>query len=517
MVERSLPAEARRPRYSILSLFLADGIPLLLIAAAALFVASVNLHISYDDAFITYRYAYNFAAGAGFVYNRGEWFLGTTAPLYGLILGLLGMLFGPDAIPTISGYLSGIALLLAGVALYVYGRLHSQPLCGLLAGLFFVSSRLLPLTFGGEMLFQVALLSWCFVVYRLGSSAGAAVLLALAILTRLDSAIAAGAIGMHYLLVRRRLPGREMLYVGGILLPFALLAWAFYGSLLPATLDAKLAQRDSGLWPSFAWGLVEWLRAFTMQSSSALFPGIIAAPHAIRYILFVALGLPALLLFRFWALPLAWVALFILAYSVLNVPFYGWYVVPVVFGLAVLAGSGVAGAIELSVRLYQRIRGPDHLRWARIGLSAICLLVLAPGILAQLEQTRMWAEANPIERLYEKTGVWLDSNTPPEASVGYLEIGRVGYYARRTMIDPLGLIDPSIAPHVARGELLWAYERYRPGYIIYNEQFAGWLAALPRQPWFQQEYHRVARLDERDQRTQSVYSLDIYMRTIAKP
>lgn len=517
MVERSLPAGARRPRYSIQSLFLEDGVPLLLIAAAALFVAAVNLDISYDDAFITYRYAYNFASGHGFVYNVGEWFLGTTAPLYGLILGVLAALFGPDAIPTISGYLSGIALLLVGGALYVYGRLHGQPLCGLLAGLFFVSSRLLPLTFGGEMLFQAALLSWCFVTYRLGRSVAAAVLLALAILTRMDSAIAAGVIGAHYVLARQRLPWREMLCVSAILLPFALLAWVFYGSLLPATLDAKLAQRDSGLWPAFARGLFEWLRAFTMQGSSTLFAGIIAAPNAIRYLLFVALGVPALLLFRFWLLPLAWVTLYILAYSVLNVPFYGWYVVPVVFGLMILAGCGVAGVVELLVRLYQHVRSQDDPRWARIGLSAACVLVLAPGILAQLEQTRTWAEANPVERLYQKTGIWLDSHTAPDVSVGYLEIGRIGYYARRTMIDPLGLIDPAIAPHVARRDLLWAYERYRPDYIIYNKQFAGWLASLPQQPWFQQEYYKVEQLDEQDQRTQIIYSVDIYRRIPTPP
>lgn len=44
----------------------------------------------YDDAFITYRYAQNFAAGAGLVYNPGapwEPVLGTTTPLYGVVMG----------------------------------------------------------------------------------------------------------------------------------------------------------------------------------------------------------------------------------------------------------------------------------------------------------------------------------------------------------------------------------------------------------------------------------------------
>ena len=54
---------------------------------------------TYDDAFITYRMAANLASGHGFVYNPGEWHLGSTAALYGLMLAALGWLFGPDRIP----------------------------------------------------------------------------------------------------------------------------------------------------------------------------------------------------------------------------------------------------------------------------------------------------------------------------------------------------------------------------------------------------------------------------------
>jgi hypothetical protein len=222
-----------------------------------------------------------------------------------------------------------------------------------------------------------------------------------------------------------------------------------------------------------------------------------------------------LLLFRFWLLPLAWVALYILAYHLLNVPFYSWYVVPVALGLMILASCGVASVAELLLRLYHRIRARDDMRWARIGIACVCVLALGPGVVAQLKQTYTWAEANPVERLYEKTGIWLDGNTAPHATVGYLEIGRIGYFARRTMIDPLGLIDPAIAAHVAQRDMLWAYEHYRPDYIIYNQQFAGWLGALPQQPWFRQEYHLATQIDEQDQRTKIVYSLAIYKRRSA--
>jgi hypothetical protein len=470
----------------------------LLVTGVALFVSVVNIHTAYDDAFVTYRYAYNLATGNGFVYNHGEGFLGTTAPLYGILLGVLGIL-NPDAIPLISGGLSSISLLLCGLALYVYGRHHGQAFCGLLAGIFFVANPLLPLTFGGEMLFQVALVAWAFALYAQGRSILAAFLVALAMLTRADGILAAGVLGVHSLWTQRRLPWREMLVIGLTILPFVLLSWWFYGTPLPGTLEAKLAHRDSGLWPGFSLGLFEWIRAFTIQGSSVLFPTLPAAPYAIRFILFTALGLPAVLLFRFWLLPLSWVALFTLGYHILDVPFYHWYIVPVIFGLMILAATGIAGVLALTISVYRRFMPTEPALPVAAALYAVTLLVLLPGMAAQLAYTNKYAalQPNPAVRIYEKTGRWLQAHTPPDASVGYFEIGYVGYYSQRTMIDPLALVNPGLASHVARGDLTWAYEHYRPDYIVHNPAiFVDQIGVMTTEPWFIQEYREVAQIEQ---------------------
>jgi hypothetical protein len=498
MVERSLPVAARDTRHTIQLAWLIHALSVLVIVVPAIFVSAINLNISYDDAFITYRYAGNLASGVGFVYNAGEWYMGTTAPLYGLLLGGLGWIFGPDAIPLISGFLSGLSLTLTGVALYLYGVLHKQRLCGLLAGLFFVVNPLLPLTFGGEMLFQLALISWAFVAYRLDRNVLAALLLAIAILTRADSIIAAAVIGFHSLAVRRRVPWRELLVVVAVLLPFLLLSWIYYGSLVPGTLGAKLAQRDSGLWPLFARGMIEWVRGFAMQGSSKLYPDLPAAPNVIRYILFVMLGVPALLLFRFWMLPLAWIALYLLGYNLLNVPFYHWYVVPVAFGFMILAAAGVAGVVDIVARVMRHLVNPGRAAWVGPGLGLACLLALGPGIAAQLRYEQQPAVGPTISRqLYEKTGRWLANHTAPGATVGYFEIGYIGYYGQRRMIDPLGLVNPGVAPHIAQREFTWAYEHYRPMYIIQNQLiFVPYVGKVVKAPWFKQEYREVMRIDE---------------------
>ncbi|HET9481188.1 MAG TPA: hypothetical protein VFP98_05475, partial [Candidatus Polarisedimenticolia bacterium] len=55
--------------------------------------------ITLEDALITFRYAANLAEGLGFVYNAGERVLGTTTPLFTLLLGGIGALAGPDRVP----------------------------------------------------------------------------------------------------------------------------------------------------------------------------------------------------------------------------------------------------------------------------------------------------------------------------------------------------------------------------------------------------------------------------------
>src|SRR5687767_11348142 len=47
---------------------------------------------TYEDALITLRYAANFAAGEGLVFNPGQRVFGASTPLWVLLLGMLGKL-----------------------------------------------------------------------------------------------------------------------------------------------------------------------------------------------------------------------------------------------------------------------------------------------------------------------------------------------------------------------------------------------------------------------------------------
>jgi hypothetical protein len=65
-----------------------------LLLASPLSILAVGLWIiigpkPIDDAYITFRYARNLAEGIGLVYNPCEHVLGTTTPLFSLVLALL--------------------------------------------------------------------------------------------------------------------------------------------------------------------------------------------------------------------------------------------------------------------------------------------------------------------------------------------------------------------------------------------------------------------------------------------
>lgn len=71
------------------------------VLSVSIIIQAHSVGIVYDDAFITYRYAKNIAAGHGFVYNIGEKVLGTTTPLWtillatGAVIGAKPEMFGP--------------------------------------------------------------------------------------------------------------------------------------------------------------------------------------------------------------------------------------------------------------------------------------------------------------------------------------------------------------------------------------------------------------------------------------
>ena len=81
----------------------------LIIAGLALTARLLPAPRTIDDAFITFRYARNLLNGAGFVYNPGEQVLGTTTPLYTLLMAALSGLSRSANFPWIALLINALA------------------------------------------------------------------------------------------------------------------------------------------------------------------------------------------------------------------------------------------------------------------------------------------------------------------------------------------------------------------------------------------------------------------------
>src|SRR3989304_3731577 len=76
-----------------------DVLVLVFLAVISAMMYALFRNFEVDDAFITYRMAWNAAHGLGLVYNQGEQVLVSTTPLFVLALGRVCKGFDTSAIP----------------------------------------------------------------------------------------------------------------------------------------------------------------------------------------------------------------------------------------------------------------------------------------------------------------------------------------------------------------------------------------------------------------------------------
>lgn len=503
----------------------ADRVPIWMHLAALGAITLATLYISqglwgwtYDDAYIIYRYARNFAAGLGMVYNPGQPYLGTSSVGYTLLLAALSWVVPGGDFLTLGSVVSTAGFWATGALLWVLGVRARAPLAGILAALITVTNPVLVETWGGEMELLLPLVLGAILSYTAGAGIPTGILLALAVLTRQDSLVLVALLGAHYLWRRRQLPRAGGLAFVLVLAPWLLYSWWFFGSPLPGTLEAKIAQGKAG-WPFFLSGAIQWM-------SDRLGGGLVRP-----LVLGLAGGGGAALAWAAWRrrpvgawwLVLGWGALFAAGYTALRVAFYGWYAVPLAVSSGILIAWGAAELVALAER-GGRALGTRRRPSARPaptlvqqGLAAgLGLLVLA-AILPPVATHVQAFDDNFIRRhrfsdLYRRVGTWLAAHGGPATSVAYLEVGEMGYYSQAQVVDLLGLVTPGAAAHVPFADYDWPIQQYLPEYYLANTRFDKLLAYQWTQSWFQDAYAPVARFDDTWQFVPGNYHLVVYQR-----
>jgi len=412
-----------------------------LLAGVAFWVAfRLYTGIQLEDALITYRYASNLASGEGFVFNAGERVMGTTTPLLTLALGALGALFGPGRIPLISSILmiaaAAGAALLTGAAL---GRLGHPPGLRLfvVAALCFHPEIAWMATSGMETPLVLLFMAWSLHAAAGRRWTGAAAAAALLVLTRIDGLLWAAAIFVIIFLEDRPALIRNLAVAGALLLPWAGLAFLYFGSPIPHSVIAKLE-----IGPAFDPGGALHLEAFAAWA--APFLGASSPAGWAAGILFVAAAAMGAGRDKLTWLLIVFPLLYCLALYAGRAPLYfDWYLAPAAYAGLLAGGIGLWNLGRRLARWEGRVW-----RWTQLRRGAATLflllyfLLLGRGSLAMAGRQRDYQVNEDATR--RAIGEWLAAKTPPGASVAMEAIGYQGFFAKRRVIDLAGLISPAV-------------------------------------------------------------------------
>ena len=431
-----------------------------LVPAGLFVVLALTLYpLTLDDAFISFRYAVNLAQGNGLVFNPGERVEGFSNPLWVLLLAVMHGL-GMD-VPTaarIIGLLCGVLSLCFIARIAVLGLGFSVGVTFVM--LCYLASNISVVYYATSGM-ETALYTCCILLMhyllleRKLVPAGFAC--AAVVLLRPEGILYGLPLVVGVFLVSRS--ARQAVGVAAIpalaYLAYLGFRWFYFGELLPNTHAAKAPDLSLSL-----DSLLESLRAFNVYTRYRASVGI--------WILILAV-LGFLAVFNRRTLPLGLsigCAAFFVWYSQYDwMSFWRFYlpVLPLIVMFAFAPVNLLGGRLS---RPYQQ-----------------CLVLLLAGLLLVPNAMRT---ARGMENL-QKGGVNPAMVSTPHLAIGrYLaqysrvgdaivvnEIGAIGYYSGRRIIDMLGLIDPAILP-LLNGDDLAAYGAYvlaqNPAYILLNDK-----------------------------------------------
>ncbi|HPA32587.1 MAG TPA: hypothetical protein PLV24_03290 [Anaerolineaceae bacterium] len=460
-----------------------------------------------DDSWIHQTYARNLA-------TRGEWSFipgvksaGSTSPLWSFLLAG-GFLLGGDPPFGWTFLLGGASLFV--IALFSQGIIHQLlpnhpisrfPWVGLL--MVFEWHLVWAALSGMETILQglmAVFVFWLMLAIAVANHAEpgkpekkesgsllylvAGMAVGLAIWIRPDGITLLGPPGLLAILsgrnIRRKTIQILLVLAGAVLfvIPYLIFNWHLAGSVFPNTFFAKQAEYSIMVETPF------WLRMLKLISLPMVGVGVLLVPgwlHAAwKMVNGVLTGVQSGT--KAWIEPLAkekiavlgmgvWWLGYTLIYAIrLPVTYqHGRYLMP---AMPVFFLIGVYGLLKMA----QEIRVPaawiQRLRFAYIilvGLITMGFCVLGANSYARdvgVIQTEMVASAQ-----------WIAAETPPDAIIAAHDIGALGYYGNRRILDLAGLISPEVVPFIRDEIQLSDYlDQQGADYLVV---FPDWYATLP--------------------------------------
>jgi hypothetical protein len=394
-----------------------------------------------DDAFISFRYAENFAAGHGLVFNPGERVEGYTTFLWVFILGV-GRLIGLNVVSLAK--ILGAVFSLATVLLLLFAHRFSRQIpmrASLLAALFLGTCGIFTpwLSSGMEVSLFTFLLLFSFLYHFSLSEMEApsalklgflGFVLAMTALTRPEGLLIAGLLLTARLLRVRTRGWRDFtpsfLAFAAIYLPYFAWRLSYYGYLLPNTFYTKVGSSSEQVVRGIMY-LRDFLSPAFLLAAIALIPFL-----TLRWFrVFRKLSMIPIVLVVYSA--------YIVAVGGDIMPAFRFFT-PLLPLLCMVAGLALVS-----------LPGPSR-------ATSVFSLIVAIGVLAynvhQIRHDNYIHYKIKIDQVAirgREVGIWLRLNSRSNAVLATNTAGSIPFYSRLKTIDMLGLNDLHIAHRTIAG------------------------------------------------------------------
>lgn len=407
-------------------------------------------HIVLDDGLIYARFISHALHGQGLVFNVGERVNALTSPLFTYVL------------LAVSWLLKGRVLLAEHIlfAATFFGACFLAERMVPLSGLLMAATAYFYIVIGLETTMFLLLLMWTANAYTERRYDWLPLLVVLSLLCRFEAGLLIPL--LMWLLWRQRAVPKliSFLPAAALVLLYLLLNHHLYGAWLPNSATSKLGQARSGFWGH--WPLAFFNIAWLLQRGGVFRGTAFLIPPALVLAVF---GWDKMRRNRFGQLITPFILALSAFYVLFNIPAYHWYYAPIIFMVILYAVYGM----------------PQN----RSGYVIVACCVLVCAVHAAI----FLRSVTPVMD-YVNVSQWLNANTPPGATVEAAEIGTIGWYTHRKVIDILGLTDPKNAAYIEHGDAASWLAEDKPDYIIVHRPLWPWEKVTSEDPEYREApYH----------------------------
>lgn len=393
------------------------------IISAVFFITDIfsKLYYSPDDTYIYLQYARNFAHGCGFSFNAGEPSYGITSPLWAVIASI-PYLF------SFEGYwfVKFVDLFFALFSMYMFYKLarlvlknsEERKLLSLLAvSIFIMNTWFIRWAFTGmETSLAVFMMLAVFYDYLKGRYNTAFLLTGFFYLIRPEAAVLFTVLAVHYFIKTKNIKGLIINCLLALLpvLPFLIYAKLAFGTLVPNTAIGKT---------SFNFGLTAYFLQLKRIFQTIALSSVIEIVLSAGLLIYITAKKKIDESFLF----ILWIAGLIALYLITDSDIISRYLLIMIPVFTLLA-----------------VKFISYIKFNKYVMAVIVFIIIAVQ-----SQAVFFIYIKPhtdnftkgVETSLKEIGMWINNTTPQDSRILVNDVGAIGYYSHRFIIDAAALVN----------------------------------------------------------------------------